>query len=71
MCDERAAHLRAGEPELGEADGVGEEDAGDGHHRPAAVGELSLFVPRQCVGISSEAERVKAPVAGCRSAVCT
>lgn len=59
-------HLRASLPELGQAHGVGEEDARHGGHGPAAVGELSLAVPLQGLGVGAQAQGVKAVVAGCK-----
>lgn len=59
-------HLSASEPELGQAHGIGEEDANNGHHSPAAVVELTLLVPGELLGRAlAEAERVEATVAGC------
>ena len=50
----------AGLPELGEADGVREEDARGGVHRPAAVHELSLLEVGERLGVRAEAEGVEA-----------
>jgi len=46
-------HLGAGQPELGEAHQVGEEDAGDGRHGPAAVGQLGLDEPLEVLGVGA------------------
>ena len=62
------AHLLARQPELGEADKVGEQDAGNGSHGPAAVGQLSLAEPLQLGGVGAQAQGVEAIVAHCAQA---
>jgi hypothetical protein len=51
--------LRVGPPGR-EADEVGEQDAGDGGHRPAAVGQLRLGVVGEEVRVGPKAEGVEA-----------
>jgi len=51
-------------PELGKADEVGVGNAGNRHHRPAGVHELSLLEVREGLGVGAEAEGVEAEVAG-------
>ncbi len=56
-------HLSSGLPELGGTDQVGEEDAGNGGHGPASVGQLTLDVPLEGVLVGgTQAEGVEAVV---------
>lgn len=60
------AHLSTRQPELGLADQVGEQDAGDGSHGPAAVDDLGISEVLQGVRVGAQAQRVEAVV----TAVC-
>ena len=51
-------------PRSADAEHLGGGDAGDGHHRPAGVHELSLLVVLQALGVGAEAEGVEAEVTG-------
>ncbi len=55
-----SAHLSASQPELGQANQVSEQDASDGSHSPAAVGQLSLTEPLQGLGVGAQAQGVEA-----------
>jgi hypothetical protein len=61
----RHAHLSTSQPELGEANGIGEEDANDCHHGHSAIVELAFAVPRERVGVSAQAQGIKAAVSRC------
>mmetsp|Transcript_18558 Transcript_18558/g.60473 ORF Transcript_18558/g.60473 Transcript_18558/m.60473 type:complete len:366 (-) Transcript_18558:20-1117(-) len=65
---ERHVHrLRARGPPVGEAERLRAEDAHARVHRPAAVHELGLSIPRSEVLVRPEAERVEAVVTGSRA----
>ena len=61
-----SAHLSTRQPELGLADQVGEQDAGDSSHGPAAVDDLGISEVLQGVGVGAQAQGVEAVV----TAVC-
>ena len=56
--------LGTGSPPVAGSDQVGEQDARDGGHGPATVGELCLGVVREHFLVGSETKRVKAVVTG-------
>ncbi len=51
-------HLSASLEPLGGTDQVGEQDAGDGSHGPAAVGQLGLTEPLQGLLVRAQAQGV-------------
>lgn len=55
-------HLSTRQPELGLADQVGEQDAGDGSHGPATVDDLGISEVLQGVGVGAQAQGVEAIV---------
>ena len=55
-------YLSTSQPELGEADEVGEEDACNSCHGPAAVGQLSLSEPLEGLGVGAQGQGVESSV---------
>ena len=53
-------------PPVAEAEGIGEEDASNGSHGPAAVHQLSLAVVGQELGVATDAKGVEAVVTSCK-----